>query len=151
VVVRTERPLAQVAAQCAAVAFVVVLASVPLYVWVEPSWRGLVARAASALVLGVALLQLRRLLTDRLEADGPWPLDEARRRPRSERAVPHHFRDLASDVRAALRSRRYFEQGLWPRLTALAARPLARPRLRPGRGPSLAGLRRVVADIEEER
>src|SRR4029450_604549 len=110
VVVRTERPLAQVAAQCAAVAFVVVLASVPLYVWVEPSWRGLVARAASALVLGVALLQLRRLPPDRLEADGPWSLDEARRRPRSERAVPHHFRDLASDVRAALRSRRYLQQ-----------------------------------------
>jgi hypothetical protein len=151
VVVRTERPLARVAAQCAAVAFVVVLASLPLYVWVEPSWRGLVARAASALVLGVALLRLRRLLTDRLESDGPWPLDEARRRPRSERAVPHHFRDLASDVRAALRSRRYFERGLWPRLTALATRPLARPSLRPGSGPSLAGLRRVVADIEEER
>jgi hypothetical protein len=149
VAVRAERPLAQVAARCAAVAFVVALATVPLYVWVEPSWRGLVARAASALVLGVALLQLRRLLADRLEGDGPWPLDEARRRPRSASAVPHHFRDLTSDVRAAQRSRRYFEQGLWPRLTARAPRPLARPPLRPGRGPSLAGLRRVIAEIEE--
>lgn len=146
---RAERPLTRVTARCVAVAFVVALATVPLYVWVEPSWRGLVARAASALVLGVAILQLRRLLADRLEGDGPWSLDEARRRPRAGRAVPHHFRDLASDVRAALRSRRYFEQGLWPRLTALATRPLARPSLRPGRGPSLAALRRVIADMED--
>jgi hypothetical protein len=147
--VRPDRPLARVAAHCAAVAFVVAVATVPLYVWVEPAWRGLVARAASALVLGVALLQLRRLLVDRLEGDGLWALDEARRRPRAELAVPHHFRHLASDVRAAARSRRYFEQGLWPRLVALTSRPLTRPPLRPGRGPSLAALRRLIADIED--
>ena len=148
-IVRADRPLAQVAAHAGAVAGVVVLATAPVYVWVEPSWRGLVARAAAALVLGIALLQLRRLLASRLDADGPWGVDEARRHPRPEPAVPHHFRNLASDVRTALRSRRYFQQGLWPRLVALAPRPLERPPLRPGRGPSLAGLRRIIADAEE--
>jgi hypothetical protein len=147
--VRAERPLAQVAGRCAAVAGVVLLVTIPVYVWVEPSWRSLVARAASALVLGVALIQLRRALAERLDTDGAWVLDEARRRHRPEFPVPHHFKDLVGDVRAALRSRRYFEQGLWPRLTALTARPLTRPPLRPGRGPSLAGLRRVIADVEE--
>jgi hypothetical protein len=147
--VRADRSLAQVAARGAAVAGVVCLVTVPVYVWAEPSWRGLVVRGAVTLVLGVALLQLRRLLAERLDADGPWALDEARRRPRPEPAVPHHLKDLASDVRAALRSRRYFEQGLWPRLVALTPRPLARPPLRPGRGPSLAGLRRIIADAED--
>lgn len=146
-----DRRLAKVVGRCAALAGVVALVTVPVYVWVEPSWRGLVARVASALVLGVALLQLRQALAERLEADGAWALDGARRRGRPESAVPHHVRELAGDVRAALRSRRYFEQGLWPRLTALATRPLAPPPLRPGRGPSLAALRRVVADVEEDR
>jgi hypothetical protein len=133
---------------CAALAGVVLLALVPVYVWVEPPWRPLLARAAAAFVLGVALLQLRRVLADRLEDDGAWALDEARGRRRPEPAVPHHFLGLASDVRAALRSRRYFERGLWPRLAALTSRPPARPRSRRGRGPSLASLRRAIADLE---
>jgi hypothetical protein len=62
--------------------------------------------------------------------------------------VPYHFLDLASDVRTAMRSRRYFDMVLWPRLEALAGRPLLRPRLRAGRGPSLAGLRDVITEIE---
>jgi hypothetical protein len=148
--VRAERPLAQLAVRSAVLASVVVLATVPVYVWVEPSWRELVARAAAALALGVTLLQLRRTLAGRLEADGPWAIDEARRRRRPEPAVPHHFLGLASDVRAALRNRRYFERGLWPRLAALTSRRLTRPSARRGRGPSLASLRRVLADIERE-
>ena len=37
--------------------------------------------------------------------------------------VPHHFLDLMNDVRAARRSRRFFEQVLWPRLQALSSAP----------------------------
>jgi hypothetical protein len=40
---------------------------------------------------------------------------------------------------------------MWPRLTALASRPLVGPPTRLGRGPSLGDLRRVIADIERER
>jgi hypothetical protein len=40
---------------------------------------------------------------------------------------------------------------MWPRLTALTSRPLARPATRLGRGPSLAALRDVIAEIERER
>src|SRR6266705_2746573 len=68
--VRAERPLARVAVRCAVLAAVVLLATVPVYVYVEPSWRALVARSASAFVLGVALLQLRRALADRLKDGG---------------------------------------------------------------------------------
>ena len=139
-----ERPLAAVLVRSAFLAAVVLIVTLPVYVWVEPSWRSLVARLACAFVLGVALLQLRAVLATVLEAGGASPLDAARTRPAPEPSVPYHFQDLVSDVRMALRSRSYFERALWPRLEALAARPLPRPRLRPGRGPSLAGLRRVL-------
>jgi hypothetical protein len=145
-----ERPLARVAARCAALAAVVLLATVPVYVYVEPSWRALVARSACAFVLGVALLQLRRALADRLEDSGGSALDAARGHRRPEPSVPHHFLDLASDVRAALRSRRYFERTLWPRLQTLTPRPLVRPSVRRGRGPSLASLRDVITAIEKQ-
>ncbi len=128
----------------------VLLATVPVYVYVEPSWRALVARSACAFVLGVALLQLRRALTDLLAEGSDSALDAARRHRRPEPSVPHHFVDLASDVRVALRSRRYFERVLWPRLEALTLRPLVRPSVRPGRGPSLASLRDVITAIERQ-
>ncbi|HEY2992028.1 MAG TPA: hypothetical protein VGM22_04395 [Methylomirabilota bacterium] len=144
-----ERPLAGVAVRCAVLAVVVFLAALPVYVWVEPSWRALVARLAAALVLGIALLQLRAVITERVEAGGRSALDAARFAPGPAPGVPYHVVELTSDVRTALRSRRYFETVLWPRLEALAGRPLVRPARRRGRGPSLAGLRAVIAAIEE--
>ena len=145
-----ERPLARVAARCAVLAAAVLLATVPVYVYVEPSWRAPVARSACAFVLGVALLQLRRALADLLAEGGDSALDAARGHRRPEPSVPHHFGELASDVRAALRSRRYFDRALWPRLEALTSRPLVRPSVRPGRGPSLASLRDVITAIEQQ-
>jgi len=148
--VLADRPLARIVARCAALGGVVLLATVPVYVWVEPSWRGLVARLAAAFVLGVTLVQLRGALSEGLEAAGASALDATRARRGPEPGVPHHFQDLVGDVRIALRSRRYFEEVLWPRLQALAARPLARPPLRRGRGPSLAGVRAVITAIEKQ-
>jgi hypothetical protein len=145
-----ERPLAHVVARCAVLAAVVLMATVPVYLYVEPWWRALVARSACAFVLGVALLQLRRALADRLADGDESALDAARGHRGPEPRVPHHFLDLASDVRAALRSRRYFERALWPRLQALASWPLVRPDARRGRGPSLASLREVITAIEKQ-
>jgi len=140
-----------IAARCAALAVVVLIFTVPLYVWAEASWRPLVARVAAAFVLGITLLQLRRALADRLEdADGS-AIDDARGRRKPEPDVPYHFVQLVSDVRAGLRSRQHFEKVLWPRLAALGSRPLVRPPVWPGRGPSLANVRRVIASIEQQR
>lgn len=147
---RAEGLLAPIAARCAVLGGVVLLAAVPVYVFVEPPWRALVVRLASALVLGVALLQLRRALADRLAHSGASALDEARDRRGPEPSVPYHFLDLANDVRAARRSRRHFEKVLWPRLVALAPRPLVRPPARPGRGPGLATLGDVITAIEKQ-
>jgi len=135
----------------AELAGVVLLAAVPIYVFVEPPWRPLVARLAVAFVLGVALLQLRGAVAARLARGGASPLEQALERPVSPPAVPLRFEELIDDVRAARRSLGHFERIMWPRLTALASHPLARPPARLGRGPSLAALRRVIADIERER
>ena len=146
--VRADRPLAAVAVHCAILGVVVALAVLPLYVWAEPSWRPLVARLAAGLVLGVAILQIRRVLVERAEAGGSSALDAARFARGGEPGVPHHLVELVSDVRTARRSRRYFEAVMWPRLEALAGRALPPPPRRRGRGPSLADLRRVIGDIE---
>jgi hypothetical protein len=146
--VLAERPLAAVAVRCGGLAAIVFLAALPVYAWVEPPWRALVARLAAALVLGVTLLQLRHVIAERLAAGGVSALDATRVRPGDKPAVPYHVVELTRDVRAALRSRRYFETVLWPRLEALAGRPLARPPRRPGRGPHLADLSAVITAIE---
>jgi len=72
--VRGDRLLAPVAIRGAALGGVVLLAAVPVYVFVEAPWRTLVARLAVALVLGVALLQLRSAVAARLAAyrDEGW-------------------------------------------------------------------------------
>jgi hypothetical protein len=145
-----DRPLAMILVRCAVLGAIVFVGTVPAYVYVEPGWRPLVARLGASLVLGIALLQLRQALVDRLRQRPGSPLDEARRRGGAEPSVPHHFLDLTRDVRAALRSRRYFDEVLWPRLTAFTSRPLVRPPVRPGRGPSLARLREVISAVEEQ-
>ncbi len=145
---RADRPLAAVVARSAMLSGVVLLATVPVYVYVEPALRALVARVAAALVLGVTLLQLRRVLAEILEAAGASPLETTRGSRAPEPEVPHHYLGLMSDVRAALRSRRYFDNVMWPRLQALSPGPLDRPPVRPGRGVSLAGLRRALTALE---
>jgi hypothetical protein len=148
--VRPDRHAAGIAARYAFLVGVLLLAAVPLYVYVESSWRPLIVRLASALVLGIALLELRSALAQRLEGHDS-ALDTARLRPTSAPDVHQRFVALRGDVRAALRSRRHFEHGLWPQLVALATRPLVRPPLRRGRGPSLSALREVIAALERQR
>lgn len=148
---RTDRTLARTLVRGALLGGLVLLVTVPLYVYAEPAWRPPVTRLAAAFVLGVTLLNLRRVLAERFEGAVPSALDAARRRPVPEPEVPHHVLGLMGDLRAALRSRRYFEHVMWPRLTALSSRPLVPPRPRPGRGPGAAALGRVLDDIEASR
>jgi hypothetical protein len=146
--VRADRLLAPIVIRCALLGGVVLLAVVPVYVFVEAPWRTLVARLAVAFVLGVALLQLRGAVVARLAHAGGSPLEQELGRPGTPPAVPLRFEELIDDVRATRRSRGHFERIMWPRLVALASRPSARPPVRLGRGPSLGDLRRVIAEIE---
>lgn len=128
----------------------VLLATVPAYVFVAPASRALVVRLAAALVVGVALLHLRALLARRIENQGASAFDSALRPPPAEPGRAGRLVELDEQLRASLGSARYFELVMWPRLSALASRPPARPAGRWWRrGPSLDGLRRAVAVIEE--
>lgn len=144
---RPDRLLGPIALRVAVLAVVVLMAVVPVYVFVEPSWRPLVARLGAAFVLGVGLLQLRAAVAARL-AGRTSALDEARGRPAPAPAVPLRFQELMEDVRAARRSRSHFERILWPRLTALARRPLVLPPARRGRPPGLGAVRAALAEAE---
>ena len=130
---------------------VVLLAAVPVYVYLEPQWRALVPRLAAALVLGMALLELRGILAGRISRHGTSDLDAARISSVIEPGAPQRLLELTASLRAGLRSRRHFERVLWPRLAALATRPLVPPPRRRGRGPSLGSVREIVAAIEDER
>ena len=147
---RPEPLLAPVAVRGFVLAGIVLLAATPAYVFVEAPWRPLVARLAVALVLGVLLLQLRGALAALLAEFAASPLEAARDRPVFPPSAPLRLQELMEDVRAARRSRRHFERSLWPRLTALASRPLVPPPSRLGRGPGLAALHDVIAEAERQ-
>lgn len=146
----TERHLLGTVIRYGVLGGLILLVSVPVYVFAEPAWRGLVPRLACALVLGMALLDLRGALAERIRARDGSALEAALARPPVPPAAPARFTDLMADIRAARRSRRHFEESLWPRLVGLAGRPLPRPALRPGRGPGLGGLRQLFDAIERE-
>ena len=131
---------------------VVALVTVPIYVFVEPPLRPVVARAAVALVFAVAIFELRGTVLGALARSGRSALDDARRRGPLEPEIPQRFLALIDDVRAGVRGRRYFEQSLWPRLVALASRPPTAPPVRSfRRGPALADLSATIVAIENDR
>jgi hypothetical protein len=139
------------AGRYALLAGVVAFLTVPVYVYLEPPWRPLVARLAASLVLGIALLELRGALAQRLARDERSPLDAARDRPAARPEIPARFLSLIADVRGAVRSQVHFEKVLWPRLTTLCQPPPVRPLARTlGRGPRLDRLRDVVTEIERQ-
>lgn len=146
-----DRGLLFALARYAALAGIVLLAAVPLYFYLEAPGRGLVPRVAAALVLGIALLELRTLVALRLAAQGGSALDAALVPAPADDGVPHRLRETESSLRAALRSRRQFERVLWPRLTGLARGPLPAPPARRGRGPRISDVEALVARIEAER
>lgn len=148
---RADRHPARIAVGYAGLVGVALFVAVPVYIFVEPPSRSLVVRLATAVVLGTALLELRAALVHRLAVGGGSALDDARGRSGAEPDVPPRFPALIGDVRAAVRSRRYFEKVFWPRLLTLTRHPPPRPPVRRGgRGPSLASLHEAIVAIERE-
>ncbi len=131
----------------------------PLYLYVESVNRPIVVRLGAALVVGIALLRLRRLVKARLECQGPSGFDRALRQEPAARHSATLFLKLRNQVRFSVASQKYFADVLWPRLLALYARrpggrPAAEPPMPTGRrllrrGPSLTTLQKVITDLEE--
>ena len=93
---RTERGAGGIAVRYIGFVGLVLLAAVPIYVYVEPPWRAAVTRLAAAIVVGVALLELRARLARRVS--GSSALEDARRRHATESGVPARLLDLMDDV-----------------------------------------------------
>ena len=111
------------------------LVTVPVYVYVEPPWRALVARLAAALVLGVALLQLRRALAERARARRRvGARRRARRRGAPSPACPTASSTSPATCAPPCAAGATSSEVLWPRLLALTARAAAPPAARAGAG-----------------
>jgi hypothetical protein len=146
---RADRSRRRLAAS-ALLGALVVLAAIPAYLAVTPAWRGVALRGACALLVAAGCARAARWVR-RARVAGPISPLDAPSIPAPPVALDERFLALWDDVRFGTRSRRYFDRILWPRLMALAGRPLPRPADRLGigrRGPSLASLDAVIAEIE---
>ena len=134
----------------AVLASLVVLAAIPLYLTLDPSWRPLVVRLACAGLVAAACLRVLRAAGSAVQTDTVSPIDTPPPPP-PEPELDSRFLRLRDELIFSTKSGRYFEVILWPRLCGLAGTDLPRPPARRGlrrRGPSLASLEDLIARIE---
>src|SRR5262245_20937434 len=145
---RAERSPRRLAAR-AVVASVAVLAAVPFYLSLDPSWRPFIARLACAGLVAVGCGRVLRLAGRARDGDPVSPFEAPRPAPPPPE-LDSRFVRLRDEVVFSNRSRRYFDAILFPQLCALATTDLPRPPERKVRrlGPSLATLEDLIARIE---
>jgi hypothetical protein len=134
-------------------AALVLLAAMPAYLTLDPSWRPLAVRMACALVVVGGFVRARRWVREAMTPRAESALDARRPEPPAPE-MDARFMALREDVIASARSRRYFEVVLWPRLVELGGGDPPRPPARRGmrwRGPSLSALSALIAGIEARR
>jgi hypothetical protein len=151
---RSSRRLARYAALSA----VVTLVAVPVSVALDPAQRPAVIRMAAAVIVGVMLIDLIRVVRALFEAQPPSAFGAALEPVTSPPSIDRGFREARDELRGGAASEIYFSRVLWPRLLALADRVPGRPSLAPParsrvrrllrRGPSLAALRDLIAALE---
>lgn len=135
------------------------VALTPVYFLVESPHRPTVVRLGGALVVGIAVIHLRRIVRERIEDQPPSNFALALHQAITEPHDAPLFLKLRNEVRFSGTSHQYFEHVLWPRILALLARqsgrpPVIAPVIPAGRrlfrrGPSLAALRDLIAELEE--
>lgn len=134
------------------------LALTPLYFLVEPVHRPGVVRLGAALLAAIALIHLRRIAREAIEAQPASAFERALQPPPTERHIAPLLLKLRDEVRISTTDRRYFEGTLWARILRIlrerSGGPSAAPEMPRGsryfrRGPSLTALRDLIAQIEE--
>ena len=123
---------------------------------VDEPYKHAAVRLVAAAILVVAVSRIRGVVSRLVERPSAWE-----ERPGEARWTPSphsHFEHFHDEIRFGVRSRRYFDHVLWPRLCALGregaepAAPLPRPPGRRfGRGPSLEALRSLITSLERRR
>jgi len=130
-----------------------VLVAMPLYLTISPAWRPTAARLACGVALAAGCVRARRRARDAAAAHVPSPF-EAPPLPAPAVQLDLAFLRLRDDLVASVRSRRYFDVVLWPKLTALAGAALPCPprrRVLRRRGPALRVLEGLISRIEASR
>jgi hypothetical protein len=131
-------------------AVLLVLAAIPAYLTLEPSWRPLAVRVACALIVVAGCLRVTRRVRRSIDGYAPSVLEA----PPAVAPAPEldeRFLRLRDELVFGSRSRRHFDLILWPRLLRLAGASLPRPAERHGifrDGPSLSVIERLVAEAE---
>ena len=128
----------------------VVLAAIPGYLVLNPSWRPVAVRVACAVIVVIGCIRVVGSVRRSMEGNSPSALDAPPPPPRRP-ALDEHFLRLRNDLVFSSGSRRYFDAFLWPRLRMIGGADLPAPaerrRMR-RRGPSLSALDRLIAEIE---
>jgi len=133
------------------VAVIVVLAAIPAYLTLAPSWRPLAARLACAAIVVAGCVRVMRSVRRSLAEQAPSALDA----PAAKAHAPEldeRFLRLRDELVFSVRSRQYFDGILWPQLRRLGGVDLPRPVERRGvrrDGPSLSTLERLIAAVEK--
>jgi hypothetical protein len=131
-------------------AVLLILAAIPAYLGLSPTWRPPALRAACALLVVVGCVRVVRAARGSIGPPPPSALDAPPAAPPAPE-LDDRFLRLRDDLVYSARSRRYFDAILWPRLAELAGTPLPRPaerrRLRRV-GPSRRALERLIAEAE---
>ncbi len=141
----------------ALVAALVILAAIPAYLTLGPTWRAAGIRLACAAVVAAIGVRVVRGIRRAIDEGPPFELDAAPAAP-APPDLDERFVRLRDELRFSVRSQRYFDTVLWPRLVELAGPALAPPPARRrgrrdgpsgrGRGPSRDTLERLVAEAE---
>ena len=146
----TERSRYRFAAQ-GLLAVLLVLAAIPAYLVIEPSWRPVALRLACAVIVFAGCVRVIRGVRRAIEGhptsalDTPPPVSPAQE-------MDERFLRLRDELIFSTRSQRYFDAILWPRLLRLAGATLPRPAERRGRrrgGPVLSTLEHLIAEVEK--
>jgi hypothetical protein len=146
---RSERSARRLAGR-AVLTSLVVLAVIPLYISLAPSWRPLIIRLACAALVAMGCLRVLRRVGRAMQIETVSPFDTPPPTPPPPE-LDSRFLRLRDELTFSTRSRRYFDAILWPRLCGLADTDLPRPPERRGirrRGPPLAALEDLIARIE---
>jgi hypothetical protein len=144
------RPLGPRLVARAIVVTLLVLAALPAYLTVAPTWRPTAARLACAVAVAVGCVRARRWVLGTV-ATYPRSVFDVPPPPPLEVTLDPRFLRLRDDLVASTRRRRYFDAVFWPRLVALGGPDLPRPagrRLTRRRGPSLRVLAGLIAHVE---
>ena len=129
----------------------VLLAAIPAYLMLAPPWRTVGIRLACAAIVVAASLRVMRGVRRAIEESPPFALDAVTPVP-APPEMDERFLRLRDELVFSIRSRRYFDTVLWPRLLKHARTDLAPPPERSGRrraGPSRDALERLMAEVEQ--